>query len=206
VQAHNYEAGVRARMTKTVSLEGSVYRLVKYDDILSYRDPLDGLTTVVNAGETRHEGLELALTVRPAPWVEAAASISRARHTYEEWLVDPQAGIDYSGQVMESAPETLGGISLVVTPNDRTGLSADLTRVGGYWMDALNTQRYGGHTLLNLRGELALSRRLAVFARVLNVTNRRFAEGASYTIQRGRELAPGMPRTGYVGLSVEWKR
>ena len=206
VQAHNYEAGVRARMTKAVSFEGSVYRLVKYDDILSYRDPLDGLTTVVNAGETRHEGVELALTVRPAAWVQAAASISRARHTYEEWLVDPQAGIDYSGQVMESAPETLGGISLLVTPHDRTSLSADLTRVGGYWMDALNTQRYGGHTLLDLRGELALSRRLAVFARVLNVTNRRFAEGASYTIQRGRELAPGMPRTGYVGLSVEWKR
>jgi outer membrane receptor protein involved in Fe transport len=73
-------------------------------------------------------------------------------------------------------------------------------------MDALNTQWYGGHTLLNIRGELALSRRLSVFARVLNVTDRRFAEGASYTIQRGRELAPGMPRTGYVGLSVEWKR
>ncbi len=47
---------------------------------------------------------------------------------------------------------------------------------------------------------------LAAFARVLNLTDARYAESTSYTLQRGREFAPGMPRTFYAGLELDWRR
>jgi iron complex outermembrane receptor protein len=206
VKADNLEVGVRARVSKAISFEASAYRMIKKDDVLSFRDPFDGLTEVVNAGETLHRGVELGMTLTPASWIRAEVTFSRARHTYEEWIVDPLAGIDYSGKEMEAAPDNIGGLHVVFTPGPRVSVSAEATHIGSYWMDASNTQAYGGHALVNLRGQIALTRRIALFARVLNLADRLYAESSSYTIQRGRELAPGMPRTAYIGLTVEWKR
>jgi outer membrane receptor protein involved in Fe transport len=206
VKADNYEVGLRARPSKSVSFEASVYRLVKNDDILSFRDPFDGLTQNVNAGQTLHQGVELGVSVAPASWIRAAANYSRAKHTYEEWVVDPLAGIDYSGREMETAPANLANVYVTLMPGSRFTASAEVSHIGNYWMDAPNTQTYGGHTLVNLRGQVSLTRQIAVFARVLNLTDRLYAESSSFTIQRGREFAPGMPRTGYVGLTLDWKR
>lgn len=72
--------------------------------------------------------------------------------------------------------------------------------VGGYWMDAENTTRYGGHTLVSLRAESPAWRGVTVFGRVANLTNARYAELATYTAARGEEYAPGMPRTLYLGM------
>jgi hypothetical protein len=44
--------------------------------------------------------------------------------------------------------------------------------------------------------------RVGVFARMSNVTDRRFAETAGYTRVRGEEFAPGLPRTLYVGFTL----
>src|SRR5690606_16790910 len=54
VKARNLEGGVRLGRTLAWHADASVYRLVKQDDILSFRDPLDGATQAVNAGETDH--------------------------------------------------------------------------------------------------------------------------------------------------------
>jgi outer membrane receptor protein involved in Fe transport len=205
VKADNYEAGVRARVSQAVSLEASLYRLVKNDDILSFRDPFDGLTHVVNAGETLHRGVELGLTLTPVQWLRASANFARAKHTYQEWVVDPVARIDYSGREMETAPANMGNLYVSVAPGARASVSAEMNYLGGYWMDAANTQRYGGHALVNLRTQVRILPRVSIFARLINLTDRRYAESGSYTIQRGREFAPGAPRTGFFGLTVDWQ-
>jgi outer membrane receptor protein involved in Fe transport len=206
VKADNYEAGLRAQPIRQFSFELSLYRLDKDDDILTYRDPLDGATQSVNAGKTRHRGLELGARVSPSRWFSVAAAYSYAKHTYEEWIVDPAQGIDYSGNEQEAAPRVLGNLLLTATPRSDTSLSLELTRVGSFWMDAANTAKYEGHTLLHLRGEVRLGHGFTVFGRLLNATDARYAESTSYTIQRGRELAPGMPRTLYGGLEFGWAR
>jgi hypothetical protein len=45
---------------------------------------------------------------------------------------------------------------------------------------------------------------LRLFARLLNAFDRVYAESGSYTLQRGREFAPGRPRTFFAGVEVEW--
>jgi outer membrane receptor protein involved in Fe transport len=206
VDAHNLEAGLRATVQR-VSIEASVYRLDKRNDILTYRDPLDGLTHVVNAGRTLHQGLELDGDLDAGRFLQLSGSYAYARHTYVDWLLDPRQSlrVDYSGRGMEAAPRHLGTATLTVAPQGRTGGSVEVVRLGGYWMDAENTNRYAGHTLVNLRWRSRLGQRVELFGRVLNLFDRRYAESSSYTLQRGRELAPGMPRAAFLGVTLGWK-
>jgi outer membrane receptor protein involved in Fe transport len=206
VKADNYEAGFRAQPLRMLSFETSVYRLEKHDDILTYRDPLDGATQSVNAGRTLHRGVEVGVRVEPSSWLSIAGAYSYARHTYEEWVVDPKQGIDYSGNEMEAAPRVLSNLLLSTTPIRAATVSLELTHVGPYWMDAGNVSRYDGYTLVHLRGEVTVGHGLTLFGRLLNLADVRYAESSSYTLSRGRELAPGLPRTLYAGIEIGWNR
>jgi outer membrane receptor protein involved in Fe transport len=206
VKADNYEVGLRSQPLRELSFEVSLYRLEKSDDILTYRNPVDGATQSVNAGETLHRGVEIGARLTPSAWLAIAGAYSYARHTYEEWIVDPELGIDYSGNEQEAAPRVLSNLLVTATPLRSTTLSLELSHVGGYWMDAANSSRYDGHTLLHLRGEVSVGHGITVFGRLLNSTDARYSEATSYTLQRGRELAPGMPRTLYGGLEFGWAR
>ena len=179
-----------------------MYQLDKRDDVLSYRNPVDGATEAVNAGHTRHRGVEVGLTARPARWLAVNAGYSRAKHTYEDWVVDPAQGIDYSGLEMETAPREVGNLLVTVSPNTRALVSLEVVHLGRYWMDAANTQAYDGHTLLNARASYEVRRGVRLYARLLNAADTRYAESASYTIARGREYAPGAPRSAFVGVAL----
>lgn len=206
VRADNLEAGVRAVPWGFLSVDASVYRLDKRDDILTWRNPVDGSTEARNAGRTSHQGVELAVDARPHPMVTARASWTWARHRYEAWLVDPAGGLAYDGRTMETAPTQLTNVFVAVAPGRTVSGSFEVVRVGEYWLDAANTQTYAGHTLLNLRAAWRLRSHAELFARLLNATDERYAEASSYTLARGRELAPGLPRAVYAGLRLEWTR
>jgi outer membrane receptor protein involved in Fe transport len=75
--------------------------------------------------------------------------------------------------------------------------------MGWYYMDPADSHVYEGHTLVNLRGSWVLFGRMTVFARLMNATNARYAERATFTTARGEEFAPGMPRTLYVGVQYQ---
>jgi outer membrane receptor protein involved in Fe transport len=207
VRAQNLEAGVRANRGR-LTVQASVYRLDMRDDILSYRDPADGLTYVVNAGQTLHRGVEFGGDLQTVRWLRLSANYAYAQHTYEDWVLDPRqvVGVDYSGKQMETAPSHMGNLMLMFLPGRRASGSIETAFLGSYWMDAANTQTYDGHTLVNVRAQVRVNQHLTIFGRVLNLTDQRYAESSSYTLARGREFAPGMPLTGYVGLSVLWQR
>ena len=83
-------------------------------------------------------------------------------------------------------------------------MALEWMHVGSYWEDAANTQEYEGHDLLHLRANYRLTPALELFASLFNLTDAQFAETASYTVTRGEELAPGMPRTLYAGIAYQW--
>ncbi|HET9701778.1 MAG TPA: TonB-dependent receptor, partial [Burkholderiales bacterium] len=60
IKAEQWEAGVRGAVAG-LSYDLALYNLELRDDIVSYRDPATNATTVVNAGETRHRGVEVGL-------------------------------------------------------------------------------------------------------------------------------------------------
>jgi outer membrane receptor protein involved in Fe transport len=200
VKADNVEAGIRGA-AGSVTFEASAYRLTKTDDILTLTNA-DGSTQTVNAGETLHRGIELALGAPLFAGLRFDANWSVAQHTYEEW--QPTAAADYSGNGMEMAPQQIGNVALAWQPSFLAGASATLEwqRIGRYWMDADNTHRYAGHDLVNLRLAVPVMARTSLFARISNLGDERYAESSAYTTARGEEFAPGLPRAFYLGLQV----
>lgn len=206
VKARSLEAGIRGTFGTTLGYEFSLYRMDVRDDILNFVRPEDGLTESVNAGQTRHEGGEIGLWASLPRGVGVDLSMTRASHRYARW--QPRENLDYSGNRLEQAPRTLGSARLRL-PLPPLGGSAGYApgfaevegvRMGSFWMNPENTEAYEGHTLWNLRLEVPLGGERALFARVMNLTDRTYAERASFNAFRGAELNPGKPRTVFLGL------
>ncbi|MFN9391209.1 MAG: TonB-dependent receptor domain-containing protein, partial [Betaproteobacteria bacterium] len=180
--------------------------LRKKDDIVSLRDTTTNLTESVNAGETRHRGIELGAEAPLSSTLSAGVALSWARHTYEQWQAFSTSSgqnVDFSGKRIEAAPQFLGNGRLTWAPRDALRLQLEWIRIGSYWMDQANSTRYGGHDLFNLRGNWALGRGVSLFGAVLNLADRRYADSASISSSTP-VYSPGLPRAVYAGVELRW--
>ena len=135
------------------------------------------------------------------PGLELGVSYGYAKHTYDDWKT---SNGDFSGKEMPTAPRQIGNTRLTYAPAGDKGwrATAEWVHLGSYWLDDANTQKYNGHDLLNLRGNVPLAKQWLAFASLYNVTDRRYAESA--TITSGNDVyAPGMPRTLYLGIEYK---
>ena len=115
----------------------------------------DGLN--VSDGRTEHFGLETEATWRPAPRHELHLAASLARHRYAFDRAASGGEIIKSGNEIDTAPPFMGNIRWQYRPRRDLSLELEGIRMGPYYLDAANTARYPGHTLLNLRADWATS-------------------------------------------------
>lgn len=201
VKVDSYELGLRGR-TGSLDYELSVYHMLKTDDLVSYKDPVTDETYTANAGETLHQGIEITAGAALAAHWRLDVSYSYGRHTYEDWV---ESGTDYSGKEIPSAPSHLVNTRLGYAPAQLKGGKVELEweRLGPYWLDNANTERYDGHDLFNLRVNYTVSKKLQVYGRVMNLTDVRYATAAALSSGLP-QYAPGAPRTFYAGLSTKF--
>ena len=127
-------------------------------------------------------------------------ALSYAKHTYEDWVTN--AGI-FSGKEIESAPRVMTNTRLTWQPKKDARVQLEWVKLGGYWLDAANTQKYGGHDLFNLRLNWPLTKDVSINSSLYNLTDRRHADSAQ--VSSGLPvLSPGLPRTLYAGLEMKW--
>ena len=204
ILAEQYELGLRGNEAGW-SYEAVAYQLTKHDDLLGQRDA-NNVVVQTNNGATRHRGVELGLGRQMnAQWrVDVAASY--AIHRYLDWSGNTSSGtaFNYSGKEIEASPRLLGNLRLGWTPAQGTAVQLEWVKLGSYYLDAANLYgKYAGHDLLNLRVSQALDARWTVFARVLNIGDKRYVDSASAT-SSGALYAPGLPRAAYLGLEGKW--
>jgi len=209
VKVNSYEAGVRGDIAKRVHYEASIYTMTKKDDILTFRHA-DGTRENMNGGKTKHEGVEIGLGVKMPGSLDLNSAFSYAKHTYEDWR--PNTTTNYSGNEMVSAPRLMVNTRLNYHPAFLGGGNVELewVKLGNYWMDQANTNKYEGHDLFNLRGNYQVSKNFNVFGRAMNLADKRYATAAVYTAPAfGNpakfEYAPGMPRTFYAGVTYTFR-
>jgi outer membrane receptor protein involved in Fe transport len=202
IRAHSAEIGARAAFG-VFDIEASLYDMRVYDDVLTFVTPTNQ-REAVNAGETRHRGIEVAAGWQPVQSLRLDAAVSHAKHTYEVW--QPRADLDYSGNEIAIAPRDLLNLRVRFAPGWLRGgaLSADFQRIGGYWENAENTSRYDGHELVNLRARVPVKHGVDVMLRVSNVLDVRYAEQATFTQFEQERLTPGAPRMIYLGVQGRW--
>ena len=202
IRARQAELGARTEL-RGWSAHVVAYRLEKRDDLVSQRDLATNVTTSVNAGRTRHTGVEAGVGGPLPGGLRFDAAVSRARHTYVDWVT---SSANFSGREMESAPRLIANARLGWTTARGSLVQAEWTHIGPYWLEAGNSPvfgKYPGHHLLNLRASQAVSSRFTVFGRVMNTLDRRFADSASVT-SNTPVFTPGLPRSFQAGLEYNW--
>ena len=164
---------------------------------LIFRDA-DGFN--VSDGETESLGVEFALGLAPADGHRLELTGTHARHRYAFNRDAARGEIIRDGNDVDSAPRWLGSARWRLR---RGGVVSELEAVyvGSHFINAANTKRHGGHLALHWRGRYALSERVWLFARLLNLTDERYADRADYAFGNYRYF-PALPRQFYAG--VEW--
>lgn len=207
----SYEAGAFGRFWGgRLAVDAAVYRMDGDDEIVTVR-AADGSRVDRNAGQTRHAGIEYALTVQPDDVWSVRLGGTNARHEYIEFVVDEREGREarYDGNVMDRAPTFVANAEVAARLQFVPGLriAAEIQRVSGYWMDPENTTWYDGHTVLNARARYAgpLLRGLEVWASLLNVTDELYATTAAVSFGR-KQYSPGLPRSITLGLGYRLGR
>ena len=204
IKIDSYETGIKTNLfDNLVTFDASVYLMQKEDDIVSYK-PTSSTTQRLNAGETEHKGIEVALGVKPIKEVGFDVAYSYAKHTYEEYKVS--STIDYSGKEIPVAPRQIINTRLYCAPSFLNGGKVELEWIslGKYWLDDANTEKYDGHDLLNVRASYNFNKSWEIYARAMNVTDELYAESASKSSGSAAQYNPGMPQTFYAGITYHW--
>ncbi len=204
ILANQIELGLRGHQAGW-RYEAVAYQLTKHNDLLGQRDA-SNVVVQTNNGATRHRGVELGLGRQLASQWRLDVAASYAIHRYLDWSGNTSSGspFNYSGKEIEASPRLLGNLRVSWTPAPGTAAQLEWVKLGAYYLDAGNQYgTYAGHDLFNLRMSQALDTRWTVFARVLNIADKRYADSASASAQ-GALYAPGLPRAAYVGLEGQW--
>jgi outer membrane receptor protein involved in Fe transport len=202
IKANQLEFGWRG-LAGGWSYDMAVYQLVKQDDLVSQRDLVTNVSTSVNAGKTEHQGIELGLGKSIGAQWRFDTSLSYAIHRYVDWVT---ATANYSGNEMETAPRVMANTRVSWKPQTGTTVQLEWVRLGAYWLEASNSDLYGkypGHDVFNLRMSQSVGKSVSLLARVMNLTDRRYADSASVS-SATPVYAPALPRALYVGLEAKW--
>jgi outer membrane receptor protein involved in Fe transport len=205
VTVDSYEIGVRGQGWGKLVYQLSAYDMTIHDDIITYVRP-DNQRVATNAGKTRHKGIEASVGAQLVPQLRLDASYSIAHQEYVRW--SPSSTVSYDGKLIDVAPRDLANVLLTWSPGFMHDgkLALEWNHTGRYAADPANTHFYPGHELFNVHANLYVAPSIQLFARAINLTDRRYAEIATYTAFQGMQYNPGSPRTIYAGVSYDWQR
>lgn len=210
VKTDSFEIGLRGQWFGWLNYDTAIYHMIVKDDIVSYIDNVSGDRKVTNAGETEHQGVEIAFNgdITEQWGFRTAWSFTNQEYTdYTAVFGFPTTQINYAGNDVGKAPKTLGNFAVQYSPSyiPNTKLELEWEHVGNYYTDETNTQEYSGHDLLNLRANHNLNETVSVYGRVMNITDKLYSTYTSNQVgSTNIQYRPGLPRTVYVGLRAKF--
>ena len=190
-----FETGVRGALG---GLEFDVAAYLESTRNLIFRDA-NGFN--VSDGATDAGGVEADLAWRTGRHAfELAAAWGRHQYAFTRDAGRGERIVD--GNDVDTAPRWLGSARWRWS-GEALRSEFEVAYIGSHYIDAANTARYGGHALLNWRGDWDVTPRLRLFARLLNVLDAAYADRADFAFGSYRYF-PGMPRQAYLGVSVRF--
>ncbi len=191
----------------------AVFRMNVRDQLVSYRTEEGGdRDFYLNAGKTRHDGLEISLRWQPVTWLEASGSYNLSHFTFREPFGAVSQGDggtdgnDGTGNRLPGIPEHRLASTLTFTPRDfRVSLTAEI--LDSYYVDNANTATNPGFEVFHLKLShhgLAVTEHfhLAPFLTVNNLTDTRYNSSVSINANFGRYYEPAPGRALYAGFSL----
>jgi len=203
ILAEQFEIGVRGEVQRW-SYELVAYQLKKQDDLLAQRDS-SNVVVQTNNGSTEHQGVEFGLGTEIVPKLRLDLAASYAKHRYRQWNgFSNNATFNYSGNEIENSPRLLANLRLTWQPAKGTQAQLEWVELGSHYLEATNLQgKYDGHRLFNARISAQFDQHWSCFARLTNLTDKRYADSASYASSMAM-YSPGLPRAVYLGVQRTW--
>ena len=157
----------------------------------------------VSDGKTRSGGVEADFTFHPNDVHTLSLVATFARHQYDFTRDASRGEKIVSGNDVDTAPRWIASARWQARFGDRASLEVELSHIGSHFINAANTAKYSGHTLLNWRGNWDVSSKVRLFARVINLFDTEYADRADYAFGSYRYF-PGLPRQFYLGAELEF--
>jgi outer membrane receptor protein involved in Fe transport len=156
-------------------------------------------------GKTEHKGLEFSLSAPLAYGFDVGFAGTYARHSYAFSRPDSTAiNSVTNGSDMPEAPHTIANTKLGYSFTDRIRAELEWVHMGSYYLDNADTHSYGGHEVFNLRANARLTDWLHLHGKILNVTNRAYADRAAITTTGIDQYFPGNPLTVIGGITASF--
>lgn len=208
---NNYEVGTwLSAWDKKLYIELSLYDLEGRNEIISQL-LADNTTQNQNAGQTRHQGIEYALTYAPVTSLSFRFSGTNARHTYIQYS-EVVFGVSktYNGNRMTNAPAFIANSEVTYKPLFIPGLraSAEWQHIDKYFTDAANSKTYSGYNICNLRfgyNFKSIVKGAGLWFNVLNATNQLYATTVTHS-QYGDSYNAAAPRIYTLGISYSFSK
>ncbi|QOP45250.1 TonB-dependent receptor [Sulfurimonas paralvinellae] len=194
-KSNTYEIGLKKSFSNKSFLELAAYYMTIDDTIV--RDSATG--GYRNGGASIHKGIEASLRSEITKEFETSISYSYSKHNYDN---DPTFG----NNEISGAPNTLANARLFYLPKYLKGLTAmaEWQYVGSYWMDDAHTvNKYNGYSIGNLKANYVYSKKLRIFTKVTNFTDKKYAVNARYAYGK-EDYTPADPRSFYAGIEYKW--
>lgn len=154
----------------------------------------------VSDGRTRSRGMEFSLNHTSGTHT-FALSATYARHKYAfDRAADGRETIS-NGNDMDSAPKWFGQASWGNQLTSTLRHELEVVSVDSYYVNAANTAKYDGHTVINWRGQWQPRPELEWSLRVMNLLDEKYADRADYAFGSYRYF-PAMPRQVYLGVRL----
>lgn len=178
-----------------LDLRLDAYAYAKRDVILR-----DAAGFNLSGGRTTHRGIEAEGRWRFAArsWLAGTAAYSVQRYAFDRAIAGGETIV--RGNEVDTAPRWLGGLRLGHDAGRVGSVELEWLHYGGYFLDAANTARYPGHDLLHLRWQRPVGNDWRVSARLMNLTDRRYAERADLGFGEFRYF-PGAGRSLFVAVA-----
>ena len=157
----------------------------------------------VSDGKTKSKGVELSFN---QGWnshaLELAVSYAKHRYDFDGGASGGEVIVD--GNYIDTAPRWLGNARWHWFPTAQVKSEVEVVFVGEHEINAANTAEYDGHVVFNWRGSYTLSERASLFARVINVLDKSYADRADFTVFNplNYRYFPAMPRQLYLGATL----
>jgi outer membrane receptor protein involved in Fe transport len=166
---YNYEIGGWAEIIKNkLSADISIYQLEGTNEVISVKLD-DGSSENQNAGRTQHRGIEFGVSATPLKDLSFKISGAYSHHYFLDFV---EKGNKYNGNEMNNAPRWMHNAEIWYKPSFANGLriGGEWQRIGNYFMDARNTEKYQGYNVFNIRVGYKI-KDLDIWVNIMNATN-----------------------------------
>jgi iron complex outermembrane receptor protein len=215
-QGIQFEIGTRLHILhNTLNLDASFYHIEVKDLLLTKRITED-IFTGINAGRTRHQGLELQLQSRFFAYSNfpgKLVSVISYAHSLNHFIDFTDDGITYDGNQLPGIPDQTVYLQFTWDPFKVLEIFADMYYAGDQYLNDMNDASYPGYFVSNVKvsSEFPLKKAgtISLFAGINNFTDTHYASMLviNATASGGSEpryYYPGLPRHGYLGITFNF--